>query len=98
MKFTDAGGKVLIEARKKNDAVEVSVSDTGVGVKREEFEKIFQPLYQIDPTSKRVYGGTGMGLAIAKDLVEAHGSKITVGSEPGKGSSFSFTLPIYKAR
>lgn len=93
LKFTDFGGKVTVEARQKRDLVEVCVSDTGIGIPRKLHGKIFERLYQIDSGGSRRYGGTGLGLAIAKEIVEAHGGRIWVESEPGKGSRFCFTLP-----
>ncbi|GBE18898.1 signal-transduction histidine kinase senX3 [archaeon BMS3Abin16] len=62
----------------------------------DEQEKIFDRLYQMDSSTSRVYGGIGMGLAIAKTIVEGFDGKLTVSSEPGEGSSFCFTLPIYE--
>jgi signal transduction histidine kinase len=94
VKFTDKGGKVTVEATRKNGMVEVSVSDTGIGIPSDEQDKIFERFYQVDNSPTRRYAGTGMGLAIAKDIVEAHGGNITVESDLGKGSRFSFTLPI----
>ena len=74
--------------------VEICVEDTGIGIPEDELEKIFEPLYQIDASSTRQYGGTGMGLAITKEIIKASGGKISVKSEVGKGSTFCFTLPI----
>jgi PAS domain S-box-containing protein len=96
VKFNKMGGKVVIEAREKEGIVEVCVKDTGIGMPEGETEKIFERLYQIDSSSTRQYGGTGMGLAIAKEIVEAYGGKISVESKAGKGSKFCFTLPIAK--
>ncbi|MFQ6137319.1 MAG: PAS domain S-box protein [Candidatus Hydrothermarchaeales archaeon] len=96
IKFNREGGEVTIEARAKGDFVEVKVSDTGAGIAKEHLEKVFDRLYQIDATSTRKYGGIGMGLAVAKELVEAHGGEIWVESEVGKGSRFCFALPIGK--
>jgi PAS domain S-box-containing protein len=93
LKFTDGGGRVTIDARERNGMVEVCVSDTGIGIPRSLQDKIFERLYQVDSSGTRRYGGVGLGLAIAKELVEAHGGRITVESEPGKGSRFCFTLP-----
>jgi two-component system sensor histidine kinase VicK len=87
---------VTIEAAQRNDMVEVCVSDTGIGIPEDKQEKLFERFYQVDSSMTRRYGGTGMGLAIAKEIVEAHGGRITVKSEPGKGSKFCFTLPTAK--
>jgi signal transduction histidine kinase len=97
VKFTEKGS-VTVEARRKEDMVEVCVSDTGIGIPKELQDKIFERLYQIDSSGTRRYGGTGMGLAIVKEIVEAHGGKITVESEVGKGSRFCFTLPAAEKR
>ncbi|MFA6561975.1 MAG: PAS domain S-box protein [Verrucomicrobiia bacterium] len=76
-------------------AVRISVADTGLGIKREDLEKLFQPFRQLDSGLTRQHEGTGLGLAICKRLVERLGGTITVESEWGKGSTFRFTLPIH---
>jgi len=73
--------------------VEISVSDTGEGIPAEDLPHIFERFYRVDKSRARATGGSGLGLTIAKRLVEAHGGTITVQSELGKGSRFSFTLP-----
>lgn len=72
----------------------ISVSDTGIGIAEDKFEKTFQPFVQADPSTSREFGGTGLGLSLVKEFVEMHGGKIWVNSEPGKGSTFTFTLPV----
>jgi signal transduction histidine kinase len=94
LKFTDPGGKITIDAIKKDGVVEVSMTDTGIGIPEDTLDKIFDPLYQADPSSTRMFEGTGMGLAIVKDLIEAHDGKLSVKSRWGEGSIFCFTLPI----
>ncbi|MFV2040641.1 MAG: GAF domain-containing protein [Candidatus Hydrothermarchaeales archaeon] len=94
IKFSHSGAEVGIAARKIADAVKVCVSDSGIGMPEDLQNHIFEPLYQGDPTTSRAYEGTGMGLAIVKDMVEAHGGRITVDSKLGEGSTFCFTLPI----
>lgn len=94
IKFNHRGGNITVEAVKKHGMVEVCVSDTGIGIPRDKLDKIFERFYQVDSSPTRRYGGTGMGLAIVKEIVKAHGGNITVESEPGKGSRFCFTLPI----
>jgi PAS domain S-box-containing protein len=94
IKFNQKGGKVVIKADRKDDMVEVCVKDTGIGIDAAELEKIFDRLYQIDASSTRQYGGTGMGLAVVKETIEGYGGEIRVESELGRGSKFCFTLPI----
>ncbi len=74
--------------------VAVSVSDTGIGIPEEKLTTIFQSFEQVDASTTRSYGGTGLGLAITKQLVELHGGRIWADSVPGKGSTFTFTLPV----
>lgn len=95
IKFNEDNGKITIKAEKKDDSVEISVSDTGIGIREEDMGKIFQPLTQLDPSTKRKYGGTGTGLSVGKTIVEAHGGKIWVASKFGQGSTFHFILPIH---
>ncbi len=94
IKFSNSGGEVTISAGKIADTLKVCVKDNGIGMSEDIQNHIFDPLYQGDPTTSRAYEGTGMGLAIVKDLVEAHGGRITVDSKLGEGSTFCFTLPI----
>ncbi|MEE8403464.1 MAG: ATP-binding protein [Candidatus Hydrothermarchaeaceae archaeon] len=94
LKFTGKGGKITVDAREETGMVEICVADTGIGIAKEHHEKIFEHFYQIDSGAMRRYSGTGMGLPVAKGVVEAHGGKIWVESEPGKGSKFCFTLPV----
>ena len=95
IKFTEKGG-IVIEAKRERDNIQVTVKDTGIGISRENIDKLFIKFYQIDSSLSRKYGGTGLGLAICKKIVEAHGGEIWVESGPGKGSIFHFTLPIKK--
>jgi signal transduction histidine kinase len=93
IKFTDAG-EVRIDAAADNGEVLVSVSDTGPGIAEADQVKIFEEFRQAEGSITQRKGGTGLGLAIAKRIVELHGGKIWVASEVGKGSKFTFTLPI----
>lgn len=93
VKFNQNGGRVTIEVRNREDSIEVSVSDTGIGIPPEALDKVFTRFYQYDSSSTRKYGGTGIGLSIAQDIARLHGSRITVTSEVGKGTCFRFTLP-----
>jgi PAS domain S-box-containing protein len=94
VKFTPDGGKIRIEATVGADSVAIAIVDTGIGIRADEHESIFDKFYQVGSTTKGVREGTGLGLAITRRLVEQHGGKISVESEPGKGSRFSFTLPL----
>ncbi|MFQ6120952.1 MAG: ATP-binding protein, partial [Methanosarcinales archaeon] len=91
VKFTQNYGKILVKAIAKEKNVEVRVKDTGIGIAKENINKIFDKFYRANTTSKKV-SGTGLGLAICKGIIEAHGGKIWAESELGKGSNFIFTL------
>ncbi|MBU2560493.1 PAS domain S-box protein, partial [archaeon] len=95
IKFNKKGGKISIEARKNGEFVETSVTDTGIGIPKDKLPKIFDRFYQADSSTSRSYGGTGMGLAVVKEMVEAQGGTIGVESKPGEGSRFYFTLLIF---
>jgi two-component system sensor histidine kinase HydH len=83
-----SGGKLMIEVIAKREFLEVNVIDSGTGIKADELDKIFQPYF----TTKT--SGSGLGLAIARRIAEAHGGKLSVTSEPGRGSCFSVSLPL----
>ncbi len=93
-RFTPDGGRLKVEAVKKDDWCLVSVIDSGIGIKKENHERIFEEFCQVDSPLTEDKSGTGLGLTIAKRIVEKHGGKIWVESEYGKGSRFSFTLPL----
>ncbi len=92
LKFTNRNGYVEIKAIEFEKNIEVHVKDNGVGIPLEELDKIFDKFYQVDNTSTRSYGGSGIGLAITKGIVEEHGGTIRVESKPGNGSDFIVTL------
>ena len=93
VKFTEKG-KIHISARLlENETAEIAVSDTGIGIAEDKLEEIFKSFEQADASVSREYGGTGIGLAITKKLVELHGGKIRAESELGKGSRLIFTIP-----
>ncbi|MBN2109841.1 MAG: PAS domain S-box protein [Methanosarcinaceae archaeon] len=94
IKFTDERGEVSIDVKKERDLLNVSIGDSGIGIAPEDKDKLFQPFQQLDSSYARKYEGTGLGLALVKDLVELHGGNIWVESEPCKGSIFSFTIPL----
>ncbi|MCF6157467.1 MAG: ammonium transporter [wastewater metagenome] len=94
VKFTPDNGKITIAVNLLNQYIQCDVSDTGVGIKSEDMDNLFQPFRQLDASYSRHYEGTGLGLVLTKRLVELHGGRIWVKSEYGKGSTFSFTLPL----
>jgi signal transduction histidine kinase len=93
-KYTGAGGMIGVDATRQDDMVRIAVSDNGVGVPPEDIPKLFTRFFRVDSSLTRAIGGTGLGLSIAKSIVEMHGGTISVESVLGKGSVFSFTLPI----
>jgi signal transduction histidine kinase len=95
IKFTPGGGKISVGVRKGAAGwIQVSVSDTGMGIAPVEASRIFNEFYQATQPGNNKSRGAGLGLSISKKLVEMHGGKIWVESEPGRGSEFFFTLPI----
>jgi heavy metal sensor kinase len=110
IKYTEEGGSILITIAKETDDsfsplsphgkrkdafAKVTVADTGIGIAKEDHEKIFNRFFRVDKARSREQGGSGLGLSICKWIVEAHQGEITVHSEPGKGSSFIVRLPLY---
>jgi signal transduction histidine kinase len=92
-KFTKAGG-VTVELGVQDGCAVIVVSDTGIGMSSADLPQIFEPFKQIDGSSSRQFGGTGLGLAIVKKLIELLGGRVAVASEPGKGSTFTLSLPF----
>jgi len=92
IKFTDKGF-IHLAAKALDDSIEITVSDSGVGIPKEALPKMFNKFYQADPSAKRKYGGTGLGLYICKGIIEAHNGTITVESEVGKGTTFTIRIP-----
>ncbi|MDO8725483.1 MAG: PAS domain-containing sensor histidine kinase, partial [Candidatus Methanoperedens sp.] len=88
------GGIITVSTNRENDNVRITVDDTGIGIKEEDFPRLFQKFEQLDSGISRKYEGSGLGLAITKQLVDMHGGKIWVESKYGKGSNFIFLLPI----
>jgi len=93
MKFTKPGGKISVNSSKKNGFVEVGITDTGCGIPAEALESIFDEFYRVDNLINQEAKGTGLGLALVKHIVEAHGGKIWATSKIEVGTTFSFTLP-----
>lgn len=94
--YTPAGGQISLRAFIEGSFIQVEVVDTGPGIEAEHISRIFDRFYRADPSRARSTGGSGLGLAIAKQLAEAQGGQVGVRSEPGKGSTFFFTLPVSK--
>jgi len=93
IKFTPVGGAVTIVGDERNDCIQISVRDTGIGIPHDAQEHVFDRFYQVDGSPTRSYRGTGLGLTICKHIVEQHQGRIWVESAEGKGSTFAFTLP-----
>lgn len=91
IKYTEEGS-VTVRVEEDEDYGKIIVTDTGIGIKEENISRIFERFYRVDKARSREVGGTGLGLAIVKHIVEAHGSKVVVKSQPGIGSEFSFKL------
>jgi len=93
VKFSPGGDKIRIAGEMVNDSYQVSVQDQGLGMTSEQVEKIFDRFYRADMSSSALEG-TGLGMSIVKHIIEAHGGKIWVESEAGKGTTVSFTIPL----
>ena len=94
LKFTPEGGKITVRAACNPDRTfQISVSDTGIGIRKEHHQKVFDKFFQADSSKTRRYEGTGIGLSIAKSIVEAHGGSITLESEEGQGCTFTIQMP-----
>jgi len=94
LKFTPANGLIKVTLKGSGNEVILEIDDTGIGISPEQLPRVFERFYQVDGTSTRRYGGVGLGLALVKEVVEAHGGNVNVESQVGKGSSFRVTLPI----
>lgn len=93
IKFTGSGGSIKIGASRENDAILVSVADSGIGIPADDLPRVFERFYKVDKS--RSSDGSGLGLAISKHIVNAHGGRIWAQSQEGKGSTFYFTLPLF---
>ncbi len=94
IKFTARGGKIAVTVRRQGKEAVVRVTDTGIGIPGDHMTRLFEKFYQVDPSNTRTHGGAGLGLAICRSLVEAHGGRIWAASQPGQGSTFEFAIPI----
>ncbi|MBI3802134.1 MAG: HAMP domain-containing protein [Nitrospirae bacterium] len=93
IKYTPERGKITVSASERTDAIWIEVQDAGIGIPREDLDRIFERFYRVDRTRSRELGGTGLGLSIVKHIMEAHGGKVFVESEIGKGSRFVLVFP-----
>jgi signal transduction histidine kinase len=98
IKFSPEGKQIVVTVEDAGPMVQASVSDQGIGIPEDQQEQIFDRFYQVDGSVRRRFGGAGLGLAIVKRIVETHGGQVWVESEPGKGSTFYFTIPKYRYR
>lgn len=96
LKYGKEGGETEINLTDRSDFIIVDISDNGIGIEKNHLSRLFERFYRVDKSRSRDQGGTGLGLAIVKHILEAHGQKITVSSEYGSGTVFSFTLAISK--
>lgn len=96
IKFSFENSLVKIGARKKGELVEITVEDTGIGIKTEDQNKLFKPFSQVNSFSSKKFQGTGLGLSLVKQIVNLHGGYVWFKSEQGKGSTFAFAIPITK--
>ena len=95
--FTPSGGKITLAAKRENDGVNVSISDTGIGIAKEDRQRIFEPFERAQSTNKDMRsgrGGAGLGLSLVKNIVELHGGKISIESEPDEGTTVQMYLPM----
>lgn len=93
IKFTDNEGSVVVDVQDKGNSVSFLVSDTGIGIPENHYEKIFEPFTQVDSSPTRTYGGTGLGLTLVKKFVEMHDGEVWIKSELGEGTTIGFSIP-----
>ena len=96
VKFTQQKGRVILSSELDGNFIKFAVTDTGIGIPKNRIPDVFEPFHQLDGSSTRHYGGTGLGLALVRQIVEAHGAVVRVYSQVGKGSRFEFFLPVEK--
>jgi signal transduction histidine kinase len=97
VKYSPDGGPIVIAARVESGMAQISVSDQGIGIEAHQLPHIFDRFYQVDSASTRKVGGSGLGLSICRAIVEAHHGSLWVESQPGAGSTFTFTLPLARS-
>ena len=98
IKFTDKGGRVAVTIRKRENMLRFAVTDTGIGIAEEDLPRLGQPFEQVGDTSNRGYEGTGLGLSLTKSFAEMHGGKMSIASQPGRGTMVAFYLPIKEGK
>ncbi|ETA69202.1 PAS domain S-box [Methanolobus tindarius DSM 2278] len=98
LKFTPQSGNIVVVMNRKDEEIEVSVQDTGIGIAEEDRERIFDAFVQVDGSTTRRYGGAGLGLVLVREYLKMHNGCIRVESEAGKGSKFIFKIPVYPVR
>jgi len=98
IKFSPDGGRITVTVKDAGPVVQTSVADQGIGIPKDQLERIFERFYQVNGSARRRFGGAGLGLAIVKRIIELHGGQVWVESELGKGSTFHFTIPKYQQR
>jgi signal transduction histidine kinase len=98
LQYTESGGHVITRAKEEGEFFKVSVIDDGIGIPARDLPRVFERFFQVETHLTRHYGGMGLGLAVAKAMIELHGGRIWVESEEGKGSTFTFLLPIEPAK
>jgi signal transduction histidine kinase len=96
IKFTPEGGRIEVSARPSERSIQVSVTDTGIGIATEDQEAVFEEFRQVGRSDKKAEG-TGLGLTLCRKFIELHGGRIWVKSEVGRGSTFTFTIPTRPA-
>ena len=94
IKYTDSGGSIDVCLRRQENAAELLVKDSGIGISSPLQQRIFERFYRVDKARSRELGGTGLGLSIVKNIAEQHGGSVSVESQPGRGSSFKVILPL----
>jgi signal transduction histidine kinase len=97
VKFTPDGGRVVIAARRAGEAVEIAVSDDGIGIPEAEVERVFEAFHQVDGSASRTYGGAGVGLSVVRELARMLGAEVAVESAEGEGSTFTVRLPARRS-